>query len=102
MTILDSIREAEAKADQMREDARAKVRDDMRAARKQAEDAHEQALSATRKSCNEALEKEQDKAETYLRSRIRAEAENDDRMVERGRRHLDDAVQFILERVKDS
>lgn len=102
MTILDSIREAETQADKKRENAKATARETVRKARQQAEDTREKAISEVRTASAKALEKEQDKADTYLRSRIRAEKENDDRMLERGRKHLDEAVQFILERVEDS
>jgi V/A-type H+-transporting ATPase subunit G/H len=102
MSILDEIRDAEVKAEEIRQQAKANAREKIKAARQEADAEHERVLAQVRGECALATKKAEDKAETYLRARIKADAENDESIIAAGRTHLSDAVKYILERVEDS
>lgn len=100
MSILDEIRDAEAKAEEIRRQAKANAREKIKAARQEADAEHERTLAQVREACALSIKRAEDKAETYLRSRIKADSENDESIIAVGRTHLSDAVKYILERVE--
>lgn len=100
MSIIDDIREAERKADRIRKEAKEKGKEIVKEAKTVAENNKKKRLTDYQNACDKKLKEAEEKQEVYLKTRLKAAAENDEKFISNNEKHLPNAVQYILEKVK--
>ncbi|MCH4072868.1 hypothetical protein [Pseudoramibacter sp.] len=100
MSVIDDIRQAENKADQIRLEAKQKAKEIIREARQEAEEYRKDTIGKVSNTNLEKLKKEEKEQKELLQMRLKESLEQDERFIENNRSHLSEAVQYIIEKVK--
>ena len=101
MSILDSIHEAEAKAENIRHQARSDARDHIRQVQATAEADHDSRIKETMEKAKTVAQDETVKAREEMEARLESEKQNDLEMTKKAEAHLEEAVDYIVERVME-
>ncbi|MEA5074055.1 MAG: hypothetical protein VB030_07775 [Eubacterium aggregans] len=101
MSILDTIAEAEARATQIRNDARVESREMLRTMEQNALSKQKHALDACRSDQEKLAEEARVKARLSMDDSLRKQDDQDQKFAEDARKRLADTVSFVLERIVD-